>query len=108
MKSHVFGMWPIATKAPSTASSVTFSGLVTSSSTAVVSMPPSFPLNSLTVVFHTIVIFGLLSTAFCDPSDARNESFRWTSVTWLEVRESTSASSIAVSPPPTTITGFPE
>mmetsp|Transcript_30712 Transcript_30712/g.52532 ORF Transcript_30712/g.52532 Transcript_30712/m.52532 type:complete len:204 (-) Transcript_30712:895-1506(-) len=108
LKRPVFGMCPMATKAASAGTSVTLDASVVDSTTTVVRTPPSEPLNSLTVEFHITVIFGLESTALCSTADARKVSRRWMSVTDDDVRARTSASSIAVSPPPITTTGFAE
>ena len=72
----------------------------------VASEAQSPPLNSPTVVFHSTVILGLPSTACCSTCDARKLSRRWMSVTCEEVRASTRASSMAVSPPPMTAQCF--
>jgi hypothetical protein len=75
LKSCVFGMWPIATKAASAGISVTLvSSVVERTATLPSTFEPSTALNSATVEFHMTVILGLLSTAFASTLDARKES----------------------------------
>ena len=103
----VFGAWPIATKAAATSSFHVRppppSSLVLRSHTER-SAPPA-PSKRSTTVRKTTVIFGCESTREARAWLARSRSRRWTSVTADEVRARTSASSAAVSPPPTTWAG---
>ena len=63
---------------------------------------PSSPRISSTTLFHSTLIFGLLSARSAMILLARNESRRWTIVTDSAKRVRKLASSIAESPPPTT------
>ena len=63
---------------------------------------PSFSWMDSTSLFQAKVIFGSANARSCIAFDARRASRRWTTVTELAKRERKVASSIAVSPPPTT------
>ena len=101
----MFGLWPIATKSASTGSSrfapvfevLARARRVTNSS----------PRTSSTAEFQTNSIFGFLSARSCMIFDARSSSRRWITVTLVAKRVRKSASSIAVSPPPTTAIALP-
>merc|ERR1711865_225348 len=67
----------------------------------------STPLNLATAELKCTVIFGLLNTRCCIAWLARNVSRRWKTVTPEQIRDNTSASSIAVSPPPMTAHSLP-
>ena len=68
--------------------------------------PASFvPLISRISVFHIISILSWLRTRFCMICEARNSPRRWISVTLDANLVRNKASSIAVSPPPTTTIG---
>ena len=62
------------------------------------------PEKDATVAFQRTSIFGCSRTRVAIALDARNASRRWTTVTFADVRASTRASSMAVSPPPITAT----
>mmetsp|Transcript_15883 Transcript_15883/g.49424 ORF Transcript_15883/g.49424 Transcript_15883/m.49424 type:complete len:215 (+) Transcript_15883:322-966(+) len=64
------------------------------------------PAKATTCVSHSTRIFGCASTRSASTRDARKDERRCTTVTELDVRARTSASSIAVSPPPITTTGL--
>jgi hypothetical protein len=64
---------------------------------------PSSPRISSTVEFHSTLIFGLFSARSCITLLALNESRRCTIVTVSANRVRKVASSIAESPPPTTM-----
>jgi hypothetical protein len=63
---------------------------------------PSSSWISATSLFQAKEIFGSAKARFCTVLEARRVSRRWTMVTDLAKRERKVASSIAVSPPPTT------
>mmetsp|Transcript_33837 Transcript_33837/g.84323 ORF Transcript_33837/g.84323 Transcript_33837/m.84323 type:complete len:270 (+) Transcript_33837:385-1194(+) len=64
------------------------------------------PSKATTCEFHSTVIFAWPSTRSASTLVARNDSPRCTTVTALDVRASTRASSMAVSPPPMTTTAL--
>mmetsp|Transcript_40310 Transcript_40310/g.80742 ORF Transcript_40310/g.80742 Transcript_40310/m.80742 type:complete len:271 (+) Transcript_40310:335-1147(+) len=65
------------------------------------------PSKASTTAFQMTLILSWLSTRSASTLLARNVSRRWMTVTLFDVLASTSASSIAVSPPPTTTTSLP-
>ncbi len=91
---------------PSTGSSF-FSPVFRFDSSAAVTSPLPVSMISSTAVFHSNAIFGWANALSCMIFDARSESRRWTTVTCEAKRVRNIASSIAVSPPPTTAIGFP-
>mmetsp|Transcript_77933 Transcript_77933/g.215432 ORF Transcript_77933/g.215432 Transcript_77933/m.215432 type:complete len:213 (+) Transcript_77933:766-1404(+) len=107
---HVLGSWPIATKAASTASVLASpcSSRASRSSSVVSALccSPSasrvFPTNFTTSVFHLTWMLGLARTLCCNTRLARKLSRLWIITTSEQMRDSMSASSIAVSPPPIT------
>ncbi len=64
------------------------------------------PCSSWTVVLQSIVILGLASTRSCMILLARSSSRRCSTKTWLPYLARKLASSMAVSPPPTTASGL--
>mmetsp|Transcript_25089 Transcript_25089/g.45189 ORF Transcript_25089/g.45189 Transcript_25089/m.45189 type:complete len:207 (+) Transcript_25089:418-1038(+) len=67
----------------------------------------AFPRISERTVFHRTLMEGCSMTRCAMTLEARKLSRRWITVTDSLVRANTNASSIAVSPPPTTKTCFP-
>ena len=65
------------------------------------------PRTSITSWFHAQAIFGFFIARSCITLLARRESRRWITVTLLAIFERKLASSIAVSPPPTTPISLP-
>mmetsp|Transcript_24450 Transcript_24450/g.58234 ORF Transcript_24450/g.58234 Transcript_24450/m.58234 type:complete len:248 (-) Transcript_24450:226-969(-) len=65
------------------------------------------PSKASTTAFQITLILSWLSTRSASTLLALKASLRWMTVTLLEVRARTRASSMAVSPPPTTTTSFP-
>jgi hypothetical protein len=99
----VFGWWPMATKMPSIACSLTCPLRVSRSLTPVTA-GLSVPRISTTSAFQMKRILGFLRARSCMIFDARSASRRCTTTTSLAKRVRNIASSIAVSPPPTTMT----
>mmetsp|Transcript_32057 Transcript_32057/g.51594 ORF Transcript_32057/g.51594 Transcript_32057/m.51594 type:complete len:216 (-) Transcript_32057:194-841(-) len=117
-KTFVLGSCPMAMKAASTEMSTSsFEGSRVSWSWMCVSsfcskLAPSSeakvrPTKRWICEFHLTWMLGLLSTLFTRTRLARKESRRWMSWTEEQRRESISASSMAVSPPPTTAQALP-
>ncbi len=100
-KSEVFGSCPIATKKPSVASSLVSPVTVSRSRTPVTLVSPS---TSSTTLFSTSSILSFWRTRSTMIGEARNSSRRCTRYTLLAKREMKLASSMAESPPPTTVT----
>ena len=101
----MFGEWPIATKTPCVAKADFSPVRVSSSVTPVTPLSP--PWMSTTAAFSFQAIFGLVRARSSMIRDARNSSRRWTIVTFVANFVRKLASSIAVSPPPTTMTSLP-
>ncbi len=98
----MLGSWPIATNSPSASISVTSSVFTSRRRTALTL--PSSPTTSSTTAFVTQSIFGFAFARSSMIGEARNSSRRWTIVTLSANFVRKTASSIAESPPPTTIT----
>mmetsp|Transcript_31153 Transcript_31153/g.74277 ORF Transcript_31153/g.74277 Transcript_31153/m.74277 type:complete len:258 (-) Transcript_31153:42-815(-) len=79
----------------------------TSSPSSASSSSLALPRTSTRTVFHRMLIDGCSMTLCARIFDARNSSRLCTTVTLPDVLARTSASSMAVSPPPTTITSLP-
>jgi hypothetical protein len=103
-KSAVFGWWPIATKTASRARSRFESSRTSRSRTPVTYSSPS---TSSTIECQATSIFSFASSRSCMIFEARRSPRRWTRVTLVAKRDRKSASSMAVSPPPTTAIGLP-
>ncbi len=99
-------MWPIAMNTPSTGRSLRSPVCVLSRAAAVTAPFPTSLISSISV-FHSKEIFGLANALSCMIFDARSDSRRWMTVTCDAKRVRKIASSIAVSPPPTTAIGLP-
>jgi hypothetical protein len=105
LKSSVFGLCPMATKTPSVGKNTFFVFLIVENfhaRHAFFFRAENFPIS----VFHITSIFSLAKTRSCIIFEARNESRRCIKLTFEAKRVKNSASSIAVSPPPTMTTGF--
>mmetsp|Transcript_7789 Transcript_7789/g.17586 ORF Transcript_7789/g.17586 Transcript_7789/m.17586 type:complete len:206 (+) Transcript_7789:474-1091(+) len=95
-----FNMAPLTTLATGASRSTSSPSVASSASDA-------FPRTSVRTEFHRTLMEGCSNTRCARTLDARNASRRWITVTDSLVLAKTNASSIAVSPPPTTKTCFP-
>ena len=98
-KTSVLGLWPMATNTPSVLNRVVSPVSVSSRVTASTALSPCI---SVTIEFQMTSTFSLSSARVAMIRDALNSSRRWTMVTFEANLVRNSASSIAVSPPPTT------
>ena len=107
LKSFEFGSWPMATKTPPMGISLTSPVRVSRRRTPVTPGLGSSPRISSMTALVMNSIFGLRRARSSMIFDARNSSRRWTMVTLGANRVRKVASSMAVSPPPTTTRSRP-
>ena len=102
----MFGVWPIAMKIPPQATS--FVSPVFRLRTIAPVTPWPGPPRTFSITLSSIhAIFAFVLARCCMTLLARSSSRRWTIVTFVANFVRKVASSIAVSPPPTTRTSFP-
>ena len=99
----VVGVCPIATKSPRTSRVDSSLVIVSLSNTPVMT---SSPRTSKTTLFQSTSAFGELKIRFCIAFDARNSSRLWMMYTLEPNLVKKLASSRALSPPPTTASGW--